>query len=192
MSTRPLESLLDALWSDADVATYWLVDGAQDPTISQRIRHGSLKFWCLYSGELTPRLRAAAPYLVQLVPGHPQTLELLTSGWGRAWGILLNVPVSLTMSQLRLHLKKRLHVQTEEGKLLMFRFYDPRVLSIYLPTCTEEELADFFGPVDRMFVEMHEGTQWRVFEKPLRAVEAQSSSLSSPSSSSSCSLSEST
>ena len=34
-----------------------------------------------------------------------------------------------------------------EGKKLYFRYYDPRVLREYLPTCNEEELAAFFGPV---------------------------------------------
>ena len=38
-------------------------------------------------------------------------------------------------------------VQTEDGKQLYFRFYDPRVLRLYLPTCTPEEVRRSFGPV---------------------------------------------
>ncbi|UQS17710.1 DUF4123 domain-containing protein [Pseudomonas sp. HS6] len=176
MSAGVLETLLETLWSNADEQVYWLVDGAQDPAISHRIRHGSLKFWSLYSGQLTPRLRAAAPYLVQLVPGHPQTLELLARGWGRAWGILLSVPVSLTMAKLRRHLKKHLQVRTEDGTLLMFRFYDPRVLSIYLPTCTQKELAAFFGPIHRAFYELNNGSQWKCWKTAAFMIDARDTS----------------
>jgi len=31
---------------------------------------------------------------------------------------------------------------------LFFRFYDPRVMRGYLPTCSPKQLAEFFGPVD--------------------------------------------
>jgi hypothetical protein len=39
-------------------------------------------------------------------------------------------------------------VQTEDKEELYFRFYDPRVLRIFLPTCDEDQLNEFFGPVD--------------------------------------------
>jgi hypothetical protein len=31
--------------------------------------------------------------------------------------------------------------------LRRFRFYDPRVLRIFLPTCNAQEVFQFFGPV---------------------------------------------
>jgi hypothetical protein len=30
---------------------------------------------------------------------------------------------------------------------LIFRYYDPRVLRVYLPTCWPAEVSTFFGPV---------------------------------------------
>jgi len=39
-------------------------------------------------------------------------------------------------------------VHDEAGKPLYFRFYDPRVLRTYLPTCNASELAQIFGPVE--------------------------------------------
>ena len=44
-------------------------------------------------------------------------------------------------------------VLTEDGKTLYFRFYDPRVLRMFLPTCAPEQLAEFFGPVESFYVE---------------------------------------
>ena len=34
-----------------------------------------------------------------------------------------------------------------------FRYYDPRVLRVYLPTCNARELQTVFGPVLRYLVE---------------------------------------
>ena len=39
---------------------------------------------------------------------------------------------------------------------LYFRYYDPRVLRIYLPACNKEELATIFGPVRRYVLEGEE------------------------------------
>jgi hypothetical protein len=36
----------------------------------------------------------------------------------------------------------------EKGRKLMFRYYDPRVLRAYLPTCLPGELRMMFGPVN--------------------------------------------
>ena len=36
---------------------------------------------------------------------------------------------------------------------MLFRFYDPRVMRMYLPTCTAEELAIVFGPVGAYLLE---------------------------------------
>ena len=35
----------------------------------------------------------------------------------------------------------------------MFRYYDPRVLRVYLPTCTPDELEMLFGPIERFWME---------------------------------------
>jgi hypothetical protein len=40
-----------------------------------------------------------------------------------------------------------------DGKLLYFRFYDPRVLRRFLPTCDAEQLRQLFGPIDAFVME---------------------------------------
>jgi hypothetical protein len=54
-------------------------------------------------------------------------------------------------------------VKTEEGEELYFRFYDPRVLRIFLPTCDREQLKDFFGPVDYYLCEDEDPAYGLVF-----------------------------
>lgn len=168
MNSCTLDRLMTLLWPDegdySGQQVYWLLDGARDPRISKMVRYGELTFWCLYSGWLTPRLRAAAPYLVKLTPGSPATVAMLGNGWGRAWGIFIVAPASVDMFHIRLHCKKLLRVQTRQGKRLLFRYYDPRVLSIFLPTCTHQEFTKFLGPLKRLLVESEEGACWTLFD----------------------------
>ncbi len=44
-------------------------------------------------------------------------------------------------------------VEIEQGKSLLFRFYDPRALRVFLPTCSAQEVRQFFGPVASFHVE---------------------------------------
>lgn len=152
-----LVALQAALWPNMGYPlaskVYWVLDGARDPTIAELVRSGDLPYQCLFAGEMHPRLQAAAPYLVQLLPDVALSAQLLEQGWGKAWGILAFSGPDASMQELRLHFKKFLRVQTEDGKELLFRFYDPRALAVYLPTCTSEELSNFLGPLTDVLVE---------------------------------------
>ena len=130
-----------------------LLDGARHPDIAPLVRFGRLEFACLYSGSLSPTLQAAAPYIVHLAAASAQTRELLSRAWGNSWGMLTIGPSHLMLDQQRMHFKKMLRVCDESGQRLNFRFYDPRVLRIYLPTCTRDELTTFFGPVPQFVLE---------------------------------------
>jgi len=58
-------------------------------------------------------------------------------------------------------------VQDAKGKDMYFRFYDPRVLRVFLPTCTPEELSDFFGPIAGFLIESAErGHAWQCSHQP--------------------------
>jgi len=161
-----LPRLCSELWpdtGDADHEVYWLLDGARDPVILPLLQRSGLPTDCLYSGPLTPRLKAAAPWLVRLAAGSPASQALLEAGWGKAWGILLVVPAALSMDQVRRHCKKFLRIRTEDHRVLLFRFYDPRVLSVFLPGCDQAQYRALLGPMNRLLVEQQGGEAWRVF-----------------------------
>jgi hypothetical protein len=174
MNDSTLQKLTETLWPDGDTLhgaqVHWLLDGAQDPEIHRLVRAGGLEYTCLYSGRLHPRLEAAAPYLVHLSAGSRTTNRLLHEGWGKAWGILTIAPAAVTIMQQRLHLKKLLRVQTEDGAVLAFRFYDPGVLNIFLPTCTEAEYATVFGSLTALFCEEARGRGSVEFRRDGQAV----------------------
>ena len=48
-------------------------------------------------------------------------------------------------------LPKLLWVRDEGQRQLYFRFYDPRVLPVFLPTCDAEQRRQVFGPVEKLY-----------------------------------------
>ena len=107
---------------------------------------------CLYRGKLPADLAAAAPYLVRLKHESELVRWLLSAGLvGQHWGIFAVARANL--KTMRRHFRSLLTVQLPDGKTVYFRFYDPRVLRTFLPTCDREERQVLFGPVVRYWVE---------------------------------------
>lgn len=135
-----------------DVAnTFAVLDGASVLGLLNQLDKYKPEFICLYRGELKPDLAEAAPYLVRLQPENDFTDWLLTKGWGRHWGIFAIADADL--QGMRQHFRRLLTVYDEKGKPLLFRFYDPRVMRVYLPTCNAAELSAVFGSVISYVVE---------------------------------------
>lgn len=144
----------DCLWPanlPTRVAVCAVLDGARDRRIYDRVYQCSLEKSCLFAGTLPPEVEVNAPYLVRLDPDEPFTRYLIEHGWGRNWGIFLRADRSF--EQIRKHLRQILRVRDESGRTLLFRYYDPRVLRVYLPTCNREELATVFGELEAFAAE---------------------------------------
>jgi hypothetical protein len=137
--------ILSALMADTTVRErlWCILDGARDESIFGRV-DVFRRQCCLYSGTLPWQLQMTAPYLVEL-PADASTRTLLRSSWGNSWGIffLSEAP----MGTLRQHLRTFLRVTNQRGRRLIFRYYDPRVMRVYLPTCMPAELRSVFGPI---------------------------------------------
>ena len=69
------------------------------------------------------------------------------------------------MESLRLHLRKFLIAETPAEKRVLFRFYDPRVLRVYLPTCSAGEAAAFLGSNYSFVMEDQTPGRWVCFER---------------------------
>lgn len=132
-------------------AVYAILDAARDDMIYQELVNSGIENICLYRGEKAVELATVAPYLINLKREDSFAQWLISNGWGKSWGIFVQSPASFI--ELRQHFRTFLAVYDEEGKPLYFRYYDPRVLRIYLPTCNESELKIVFGPVTTYLVE---------------------------------------
>src|SRR5262249_35128420 len=130
-----VDRLVDHLWDKGPDPVFAILDGAVDPEVDPTLIDSGLPHACLFSGNLTKELARAAPYLVNLAQPADAARQMLKRGWGKDWGIFLTAPASL--EALRQHFRRFLRVRDEKGKILYFRYYDPRVLRAYLPTCNE-------------------------------------------------------
>ena len=128
--------ILDAARVGPDITTAW----EMDPGHCSLFREKGEAF-----------LRDVAPYLFKIdVPGKFWTWYG-QAGWGKSFGVILST--GSNRENLYKHLRRLLTVRTEDKRELYFRFYDPRVLRIFLPTCEKDQLVEFFGPIDYFIVE---------------------------------------
>lgn len=130
---------------------YAVLDGASVPDLQMKLYELRPQNICLYRGELEPDIAEVAPYLVRIVPGDEFTNWILTEGWGKHWGIFVQSRYSL--AEMRKHFRSFLTVHDESGNPLLFRYYGPRVLRDFLPTCSGEELTTFFGRISNFAFE---------------------------------------
>lgn len=146
-----IESIGRHLFAEQDANVYAVLDGASVTGLLDKLYGLSPNFCCLFRGELQPDMAEVAPYLVQLEPESEFTSWVIGQGWGNHWGMFATSEADFR--QMRTHFRTFLIVHDETGRPLRFRYYDPRVLRTFLPTCTTEELTAIFGPVTGYVVE---------------------------------------
>jgi hypothetical protein len=152
MAQPRLEAIRRRFWPKEGGRDVWaILDGARDNRIHSLLLNSYLDYSCLYSGPIPRELELAAPYLARLEQDDRVTVRLLEDGWGNSWSVFLKCDSAV--QKLRRHLREFLLVRDPAGKRLVFRYYDPRVLRVYLPTCTPEELRTIFGPIQTFWVE---------------------------------------
>lgn len=144
-------AVADRLFADSSVIVYAVLDGASVAGLLNMLHQHRPEHICLYRGDLAPDIAHVAPYLIRMEPKSPFTDWVLDRGWGNHWGVFATAKADLTA--MRQHFRRFLTVHDSKGTPLLFRYYDPRVLRVYLPTCNAEELEAIFGPVLRYVME---------------------------------------
>ncbi len=135
-----------------------VLDSARDDTVLELLENSGAKYASLYEGPQAQELAVAAPYLLELPEGSELLEMLVHEGWGRSWGIFLRSKLSFL--EVRRHLRKHLLVRVEEVKKpVYFRFYDPRVLRLFLPSCAPDQAEEFYGPIQAFYAE---GEDWKL------------------------------
>jgi hypothetical protein len=95
---------------------------------------------------LHPHPAIEATAIPQLIKVSEPILETILSAADKTpWGIF--VMTKADPETLRVHFRRFLVVQLPDGEHWYFRFYDPRLLPVYVGKCNEWELEKFFGPV---------------------------------------------
>jgi hypothetical protein len=153
IKVNTVSQLEECLWPKGSERDVWMiVDSARDRRVF------GLLLECFYSTmscpfalPVAPRLEDVAPYLIPLDHDDEKTRKFLSRAWGNSWGVFLRSNKS--QDRLRRHLRSLISVQDPRGQRLLFRYYDPRVLRTYLPTCNSGELDYVFGPIECFWTE---------------------------------------
>lgn len=143
------------------LTTHAIIDGAGCPELLDQLEMHQPEHDCLYRGALEPEVAQVAPWLVQLSHDDPFTDWLLAAGWGQAWFTLALGTEPLPL--LRIHLRRLLKAQLPDGRIVYFRFYDPRVLRIYLPTCAPATVTRILGGQKALVTEDEAPDRLRIF-----------------------------
>jgi hypothetical protein len=156
MSKSISEALADHLDLKPGENLYAVVDGAQDLELAYEAKIlANADIQSLFEGESADGMADVAPYFFQ-INTKCDFLKNWSRRWGRNAGILF--VSKFGADEIRRHLRGIFVVTDEEAQEFFFRFYDPRVIRSYLPTCKPEDLVEFFGRIDRFLVEDEELT----------------------------------
>ncbi len=152
-----MSAVLDQL-QNQDQPLFALADAGRSAEVLTLLHSFDTEMRSLYEGEAEVQLGRSGPYLVSLPPDSDLLPALVRQGWGNAWGIYLTAEASF--DELRRHLRRLLMVRRQrDGSELYFRFHDPRVLRVFLPTCSPEQIQQLFGPVSAYLMEDELGVE---------------------------------
>jgi hypothetical protein len=175
-------TLQDYLFADERTQAYVILDGATIADLLNMIDEYTPFHVCLFRGVEDPQLAKAAPYLVRLEADSPFAEWLLTEGLGKHWGIFAIVSEDTPFIDLRKHFRDMVRVSLPNGETVLFRYYDPRVCKLFLPTCDQKQLREFFGPVNKYFIESNsegdEASEFISYSLEMGALQQQSVSMS--------------
>jgi hypothetical protein len=133
-----------------------VLDRARDDRIAELVSTSMEQAGSLYDGVKGQAMGDIAPYLVRFSPGSPLLERLVAEGWGRRWGIFLTS--ERPFKEVRRHLRRFLMVVDDEtNERLYFRFYDPEVLRVFLPTCSARQAGEFWSDVGAFLFEDERG-----------------------------------
>lgn len=122
---------------------YALLDGARGYGALDWLRHAGLPYQCLFEGRKAVELAEEAPYLVHLARDKDKVHELSHMIWNNAGGLFIHS--ARPFYDVRRQLRRFLLVQNDAGRVLYFRYYDPRVAAPFLPTCDTQQIRTVFG-----------------------------------------------
>lgn len=96
-------------------------------------------------GSTDPIEITRAAYLTKLDRYSRVTDWLATEGWGRNWGIYAMCPQGTDFDKMLQHFRELSQVGLPDGRIVLFRFYDPRVWRPFIPTCDAPQLNQLFS-----------------------------------------------
>ncbi len=148
--TQPQTQLLKILWNQQE-PLFAVFDSARDEAILDCLLTSEERYETLFEGGAGRELFDYSPFLVSFTDRSQLLKFLVRKAWGQSWGVYL--ACSRPFDEVRAHCRQRLMVEISGGKSAYFRFYDPRVLRSFLPTCDSDQRLELFGPISYFLME---------------------------------------
>jgi hypothetical protein len=139
---------------------YAVLDASRDERIPELLHASMEGYKSLYDGPEGEGMADIAPHLVRFSRKSPLLDRVVREGWGRRWGIFLLS--DQPFKEVRRHLRRFLMVEDDEsGERMYFRFYDPEVLRIFLPTVSTRQAEELWGDIEAFVFEGEDGSMIR-------------------------------
>jgi len=128
-----------------------IIDSEKKEEVLRMFITSNVLYKSLFEGTIDERYWGESGFLVDCSSDASFFHWLTTNAWGESCCIYFASRVPF--EKLFRHFQKFNRVYLEDDDVVYFRFYDPRVLRVYLPTCNKKEIETFFGDVDGFFLE---------------------------------------
>jgi len=148
------KTVMDFLLDQAEKKScnlYVIVDSARNDEVFKYFLTDNVTFKSLFDGKMDIKYYGVSGFLVECKNDSTLFNWLTDKAWGSNCCIFLISKTSF--DEVLKHFQKFIRVYLEDDDIVYFRFYDPRVLRVYLPTCNNKEIKTFFGEIESFFAE---------------------------------------
>lgn len=145
-----------------DCELYGIVDSARNDEVFRYLVTGDVRYKSLFEDTMDVQSYGVSGFLVECKKESPLFKWMTTEAWGDNCCIFFTSKASF--DDLFTHFQKFNRVYIEGDDVVLFRYYDPRVLSLFLPTCNDDQIHSFFGKVNLFFAENEDPTILKVFK----------------------------
>ncbi|WP_339437858.1 DUF4123 domain-containing protein [Pseudomonas sp. EA_15y_Pfl1_P104] len=125
---------------------YLLLDGAQIDNLSERLLYQgeNTKFQSLYQHTAYNKLADIGPILVPVSPSSPLA-HIFALAWSATAGIWLESEAGEDV--VFQHLRSLIHARVEGDATVLFRYYDPRIMRLWLTGLEPQARDRLMGPI---------------------------------------------
>lgn len=142
---------------------FGIIDSARNDEVFRYLVTGNVKYKSLFEGTMDVQSYGVSGFLVECKKESPLFHWMTSEAWGTNCCIFFTSNASF--DDLFSHFQKFNRVYIEDEDVVLFRYYDPRVLRVYLPSCRSNEIDLFFGEVVTFFAEDNDPGIITVFKK---------------------------
>nr|WP_253938353.1 DUF4123 domain-containing protein [Hahella sp. HN01] len=129
---------------------YSIVDCAADGRLYKEIKKSGCRNSSLFWENSDQELISNSPHLVALSDCGLSSF-LFEYGWGNNWAIY--IASDQPFAEVAHHFRKISKVRGPKGENWFFRYYDPRVLRVILPTLDSQQKNRVFGRIGAFWLE---------------------------------------